>query len=444
MKPYAPLGLLYLSSHLRKMGFEVEIYDSTFGSRNELFDILKAGPPAAIGIYANLMTRPAVVDIIGYARNEGWTVILGGPEPSVYAPEYLEAGADIIVAGEGEITLQEVLAALRGSGGGSLHDIAGLVYRGQDHSVVRTAARRLIRDLDSLPWPDRERIDIGRYLTAWRNHHGVGSLSLITARGCPYHCRWCSRSTFGATHRRRHPKNVVDEVEWLVNRYHPDMLWISDDVFTISQDWTLQYAREMKDRGLRVPFECITRADRVSGKVANALAELGCFRLWIGCESGSQRILDAMGRDIELEQVREALRQCKSSGMETGMFLMWGYEGEEVSDIEATIAHVKSARPDIFLTGVSYPIKGTPYFDQVAAQLSKPRSWRDSTDRDHVIRGRRSREFYAVADLLLKSEVALQKMMDKGSIDIKTAAKLRREIDDSRRRLHAGVIAVET
>src|SRR5262249_38058624 len=159
--------------------------------------------------------------------------------------------------------------------------------------VYNTPAEQ-IANLDTLPWPDRERIDIGLYLNTWRRHHGNSSVSLITARGCPYHCRWCSHSTFGKTHRRRSVNNVADEVEAIVERYQPDMLWYADDVFTIHPGWTLNYAAELRRRGIRMPFECITRADRLTPQTADALAEMGCFRVWIGSESGSQRILDAM------------------------------------------------------------------------------------------------------------------------------------------------------
>jgi radical SAM superfamily enzyme YgiQ (UPF0313 family) len=201
----------------------------------------------------------------------------------------------------------------------------------------------------------------------------------------------------------------VDEVEWILDRYSPEMLWMADDVFTIHHGWMLEYAAEMKRRGLRIPFECITRADRLNARMADTLAELGCFRVWIGSESGSQRILDAMERGVKVEQVREAVAFCRASGIETGMFLMFGYEGEELSDIEATVEHVKACLPDVFLTTVSYPIKGTPYYDQVAPRLVSIQDWASGSDRDLKIAGRHSRRYFQFADQLLKSEVALLK-----------------------------------
>lgn len=404
MKPYAPLGLLYLSSHLRARGFDVEIYDSTFGSRGELFRVLESERPPAVGIYGNLMTRRNVLAIAQAAKANGCRVMLGGPEPPNYAHEYLEAGADVIVNGEGEISLEALLRAIRADE--DLARVPGIQYRTEDGSVARTEPAPQIANLDAQPWPDRERVDIPRYLAAWRARHGRGSVSVITARGCPYHCRWCSHSTYGKTHRRRSPAAVVQEVAWIVDRYQPEMLWMADDVFTIHPGWIFNYVSEIRRRGLRIPFECITRADRMNPRIAEALAGLGCFRVWIGSESGSQKILDAMQRGVRVTQVREAVGVLREHGIETGMFLMWGYEGEDLGDIEATVEHVKSCRPDVFLTTVSYPIKGTPYFDEVAPRLVRIGEWATSTDRDARIAGRHSRRFYQLADQLLKSEVA--------------------------------------
>jgi len=402
MKPYAPLGLLYLSAYLRAKGLAVEIFDSTFQTRDSLFRILETSPPATLGVYVNLMTRASALAILQHAVACGWRVVVGGPEPANYPEQYLAAGAEVVVSGEGELAMEGLLH------GTPPEQIAGIWYRAPGGGAVSTGPARLLPDLDAQPWPDRERIDIEQYLRAWRERHGEGSVSVITARGCPYHCRWCSHSTFGKTHRRRSPAGVADEVEWILGRYHPDMLWLADDVFTIHHGWLDRYAGEMKRRGLRIPFECITRADRMTPHVAERLAELGCTRVWIGSESGSQRILDAMERGVTVAEVRAAVGWLKQQGIHTGMFFMWGYEGEEISDIEATYEHVKACRPDVFLTTISYPIKGTPYHDDVAAKLVMPGAWGTTTDRDARIRGRHSRRFYQMADQLLRSNTAAE------------------------------------
>src|ERR1700730_3077314 len=413
MKPYPPLGILYICAHLRQKGFQVQVFDSTFSSRQQLFDRIQKGPPSVLGIYANLMTRSNVVEILCCAKNAGWQTIVGGPEPGAYIEEYLDAGADVVVIGEGEITLEEVLPALRGRSLESLQQIAGIAFRSQDGAVIQTRPRDQIHDINAQPWPAREAIDMERYVSVWREHHGMGSVSLITARGCPYHCRWCSHQVFGKTHRRRKPASVADELAMLIDRYHPDMAWMADDVFTIHPGWIFQYSAELKSRGLRLPFECISRADRLNPQIVNALAEMGCTRIWIRSESGSQRILDAMERGVSVGQVQAAVSLCRAYGIQTGMFLMWGYEGEELEDIEATIQHVRTTKPDIFFTTVAYPIKGTPYFSEVAGRVENLTPWNTGSDREVRIRGRHSRRFYSFADQLLRSEVELQGLKDK-------------------------------
>jgi radical SAM superfamily enzyme YgiQ (UPF0313 family) len=228
--------------------------------------------------------------------------------------------------------------------------------------------------------------------------------------------------------------SVVDEVDFLLARFNPDMLWIADDVFTINHPWILNYRNEMRRRGLQIPFECITRGDRVSAPIADALADLGCFRVWIGSESGSQRVLDAMERGVTIKQVRSAVQLFRERGIQTGMFLMWGYDGEEIEDIEATVDHVKASMPDIFLTTVAYPIKGTPYYEDVAPRLVNPTQWEQTTDRELRIRNRHSRNYYRFADLLLKNEVALHKLSagERGS-NSPHAARLKEEIEKARR-----------
>jgi len=443
MKPYPPLGILYICSHLREKGLKAEVFDSTFSSRQELWDLLKKGPPSILGVYANLMTRSNVVEILRVAKEYGWQTVVGGPEPGAYVHEYLSAGADAVVIGEGEITLEELVPALQSHVVERLHRIDGIAFQAPDGSIVRTKPREQIKNIDTQPWPARESIDMARYVEVWRTHHGMGSVSLITARGCPYHCRWCSHEVFGKTHRRRSPASVADELEFLVSRYQPQMAWMADDVFTIHHGWLFQYAAELKHRGLKLPFECISRADRLNRQVVKTLAEMGCFRVWIGSESGSQRILDAMERGVTVEQVQTAVALCRSAGIQTGMFLMWGYEGEELSDIEATVEHVKKTDPDIFFTTVAYPIKGTPYFSDVAERVDSLKVWSDSSDRDFRIRNRHSRQFYKFADRLLRSAVELNRLELKPNAEIGTLQELRSGIAEARAGLQATHSEVE-
>jgi anaerobic magnesium-protoporphyrin IX monomethyl ester cyclase len=407
MKPYAPLGLLYISAYLRRAGLSVEIYDSTWGSKQELYSRLRIGSGGVLGIYTNLITRTNVLAIIAEAKRHGWAVVLGGPESANYPEQYLAHGADVVVVGEGEETLAELLPALASKGAHRLHGIAGTTFRDENGQIIANPPRPQIADLDSLPWPDRDRIDMHRYVDAWRTHHGSGSVNLITARGCPYKCNWCSHAVFGYTYRRRDFLDCADELQHINEVYRPDQVWYSDDVFTINHRWLYGYAAELKRRDLKLPFETISRADRMmKEEVLETLAAMGCYRIWIGAESGSQRVLDAMQRGVKVEQVEWATRAAQRHGIQVGMFLMWGYDGEELEDIEATVEQLKKWNPDLFLTTVAYPIKNTPYFNKVADRAVLGRDWSTSTDRDFVIQGRHSRSYYQHADKWLRNEVA--------------------------------------
>ncbi|MBK8232778.1 MAG: B12-binding domain-containing radical SAM protein [Candidatus Eisenbacteria bacterium] len=414
MRPYAPLGLLHLSAWLKQQGFSVAVADATFASVAEIEARIERERPPVVGIYGNLMTRGNVVRLARAAGAAGARVILGGPEPSSYPEEFLARGADAIVVGEGEQTLEELLGALRTHGPHRLERVAGVIYRDEKGQVRRTPPRGVIKNLDDLPDPDRAAIDQMRYVETWRRHHGAGSISLLTARGCPFTCEWCSHEVYGRTHRRRSVGRVVAEIEQIRERYGPDQLWIADDVFTIGHGWLFEFARRMRERGLTLPFECISRADRMNAEVVEALAALRCRRIWIGSESGSQRILDAMRRGVTVEQVRRAVELARRHGIEVGMFLMWGYEGEERADVEATIAHVGDTSPDAFLTTIAYPIKGTPYHAATDGRRREPPDWEGGSDRQIAIARRFSRRFYSFADRRLSSRLEIGRARARG------------------------------
>lgn len=408
MRPYPTLGLLYVSAYLKRHGFDVNVFDATFSSRTDFEAHVRKTRPPVVGIYCNLITRSSALALIRTCKKYDALVVVGGPEPANYAENYLEHGADVVVIGEGEETMRELLPHLIESGPRGMDHIDGIVYR-QDEQVTRTNARPFIADLDSLPFPDRESIDLDRYVDVWRRHHGRGSVSLITARGCPYTCTWCSHAVFGYSHRRRSPENVADEVEIIIDRYGPDMLWYADDVFTIKPSWFRAYAEELQKRSIRIPFETISREDRLSEEVVRILAEMGCFRLWIGSESGSQRVLDRMQRRTNAERVPKMVQLLQRYGIEAGMFIMLGYEGETEDDLFETVDRLKSASPDRLLTTLAYPIKGTPYYNEVRDRILPLTSWSEGSDRDLTIAGRRSRRYYRHANRWMLNAYALHR-----------------------------------
>lgn len=410
MKPYPPLGILHLSSYLKQRGFDVGVYDATFGSMAGYQQILETERPSVVGLYTNLMTKHNILRMAAMAKAANAWVILGGPDPPYHADEYLQHDADIIVRGEGELTLAELLPQLAGRGRQGLTAIEGITYLDDEQQLVETPARPLIRNLSDLPWADREAIDIERYMHVWKTHHGQSSISVIHARGCAYSCEWCSHSVYGTSHRRRTPQDAADELLWIKERYNPDLIWYADDVFAINHRWLFAYHEALKAHGVRIPFECISRADRLNERVIDTLSEMGCYRLWNGSESGSQAVLDAMNRKVKVEDVQAKTHMLQSAGIETGMFIMLGYDGETVEDIEQTVEHLKICNPDIFLTTVAYPIKGTPYYTRVESDILADSAWEQHSDRDLTVAGRYSKQFYGFATRWMVSEVALNRL----------------------------------
>jgi radical SAM superfamily enzyme YgiQ (UPF0313 family) len=424
MKPYPPLGILYLSSYLKSRGFSVGVFDSTFQNFDAFAEQLRRDRPSIVGLYTNLMTKFNILRMIRACREQGALVVLGGPEPPYYAAEYIAHGADIIVRGEGEMTLEALIPHLIRHGLRDLEAIEGIIYQRDDGLIAETPPRPQIADLSSHPWPDRAAIDIPAYMRVWKTHHGKSSVSVIQSRGCPYTCTWCSHSVYGNTHRRRTPADAAEEVLWIQETYHPDLIWYADDVFAINRRWFFDYKAELEKRGVRIPFECISRADRLNEEVVRALAEMGCFRLWNGSESGSQRVLDAMQRKVQVEDVQAKTHLLKRYGIETGMFIMLGYEGESIRELDETVDHLKKSNPDIFLTTVAYPIKGTPYYREVESRILTSKRWEERSDRDLTVAGRHSKRFYRYATRWMVSEVALNRARKNGGVSALRQMKL--------------------
>lgn len=404
MKPYPPLGLLYLSAWLDKHGVENEVFDTTFSTKNDLKDHLLHSRPRIVALYANLMTKLNVLEIAAFIRREeslrDTLIVMGGPDVTHNAADYLTHGADLIVIGEGEQTMLEICLSAGNEGDRDLErflHIPGIAFLQPGGLLFKTPPREKLRDIDTLPLPNRHKIDLHQYLDAWKRAHGHNAVSISTQRGCPYTCRWCSTAVYGQSYRRRSPEKVVDEIVFLQERYKFDLIWFVDDVFTVSHKWLGEFRDELHRRNVSVQFECITRADRLNAEVIGILKECGCFRVWIGAESGSQRIIDAMDRRVDVQQVGAMIRTAGAAGIQTGTFIMLGYPGETEQDIRDTVQHLKAANPDLFTITVAYPIKGTGLYEEVQSVTISGLPWAESTDRDLDFRRTYPRKYYDYA-----------------------------------------------
>ncbi len=294
-----------------------------------------------------------------------------------------------------------------------LKKINGIAYR-KKKETIKTSSRQKLKDLSELPLPNRAGIDLQKYLEVWKKRHGKNTISVSTQRGCPYTCKWCSTAVYGQSYRRRPAKKVVEELLMLRKEYNPDSIWFVDDVFSVSHKWIREFHAEVTQKNAIIPFECITRAERLNDEILQLLKEAGCFRIWIGAESGSQRIIDKMDRRVDVNVVRDMIQKTNNYGIETGTFIMVGYPTETESDIYETIHHLKISNPSQFTITIAYPIKGTSLYTETKQDFTKQLTWNNSTDRDIDFKRKYKRKYYDYAVRKIVNEVNYHKEITKG------------------------------
>jgi anaerobic magnesium-protoporphyrin IX monomethyl ester cyclase len=261
--------------------------------------------------------------------------------------------------------------------------------------MVKTLPRPVINSLDSLPFPAWDLVDRDKYRAIWAARHGYYSMNLVTTRGCPFHCNWCAKPIWGQRYNVRSPQNVVEEMGWLKETFHPDHIWFMDDIMGIQDRWIEEFADLLEQRHLRIPFKSLNRVDLLlRGKTIPALARAGAQIVWVGAESGSQKILDAMEKGTSVEQIYEATRQLHAHGVKVAFFLQFGYPGETREDIELTLKMVRDLLPDDIGISVSYPLPGTKFYNSVKHELGERANWIDSQDLAMLYQGPFRTEFY--------------------------------------------------
>ena len=414
MKPYPPLGLLYVSAYLISKNIQNNVFDSTFYSRENQLDFILEKKPEIVSIYTNLMTKIEVIKLIRKLKTTEYNfpkIILGGPDVTYNLENYLNAGADFLIIGEGEETTYELYNAIINKE--DFSTVSGIAYLEND-VLIRTPERTKFKELDMLPLPNRDAIPNEKYLETWKNNHGESSMTISTQRGCPYTCKWCSTAVYGQSYRRRPAHLVAQEMKMLKDKYNPDAIWFVDDVFTISHKWLTAFHEEVVKQNAQIRFECITRAERLNEEILKLLKEAGCFRIWIGAESGSQKIIDAMDRRVDVNHVKKMIQDTNKLGIETGTFIMVGYPGEDKDDIAQTIAYLKDANPTHYTITIAYPIKGTSLYNDIENNITVQPEWETSTDREIDFKRTHPRKYYDYAVSKVVNEVELHKEWIKG------------------------------
>jgi anaerobic magnesium-protoporphyrin IX monomethyl ester cyclase len=405
MQPYPPLGTLYAASLMRQRGWEVALFDAMLSEGpHEWAEALDRVNPRYAVIFEDnfnylskmslLRMREAAFAMIADAKSRRCMMIVSGADMTDHAEKYLEQGADIVIVGEGEETLAELIDHLEGRDSRTLAEIAGIVYV-DGGKVIRTLPRPVMRDLDALPFPAWELIDADRYRRIWQETHGYFSVNMVTTRGCPFHCNWCAKPIWGQRYSVRSAANVADEMAWLKEHFQPDHVWFMDDIMGIQDRWIEDFADQLDARALHIPFKSLNRVDLLlRGRTIPALARAGAQIVWVGAESGSQKILDAMDKGTQVEQIYEATRQLHAHGVKVAFFLQFGYPGETREDIDLTLKMVRDLMPDDIGISVSYPLPGTPFHERVKTELGDRANWIDSEDLAMLYNGPFTTHFY--------------------------------------------------
>lgn len=410
MQPYPPLQTLIAAALLRREGHEIAFFDCTF-DQNFLaaLDLRRPDLVAVCEDNFNFLTKMCLLEnrelafaIAAAARERGIPAIVNSSDSTNSPWAYLAAGFDRVILGELERTLSEVCVSYNSSDDPRQLSVAGSAW--WNAHAARTEygpARTPIVDLDELPMPAWDLLDIETYRTAWRDAHGYFSLNLTASRGCPYRCNWCAKPVHGESYRQQSPDRVAAEMECVQELFAPDQLWFADDIFGLSGKWTREFAACVERRGARIPFRMQSRCDLMTRETVDALRRAGCIEIWMGAESGSQRILDAMEKGIRVEQIAQARENLRRHGIRACLFLQFGYLGEEWDDIERTIRMVRDVRPDDIGVSVSYPMPNTRFHQIVQTQIGGQANWRDSADLAMMYQGAFPSEFYrALADAL--------------------------------------------
>jgi len=389
-QPYPPLGTITAAAFARENGFKVTLFDTMFAETpEEVKPRLEKEHPDFFVIYDdgfNYLTkmcltnmREAAFSMIRLAKREGCVVILSSSDSTDHYQDYLAQGADFVILGEGEETLLELVSRIR-DGEQSFSSIQGLAYS-QNNSIVRTPPRKVMKDLDALPLPAWDLVDMESYRNTWIKHNGYFSLNISTTRGCPFKCNWCAKPIYGNRYHARSPLHVVRELKWLKEQYQFDHIWFCDDIFGLKPGWVNEFADLVKKEGLSLRFKIQSRADLLlQENYVMALARAGCENSWMGAESGSQKILDAMDKGTRVEQIYEATRLLRQHGIRPSFFIQFGYPGENKEDIQKTIRMIRELLPHEIGISVSYPLPGTIFYEKVKAELKEKANWTDSDE----------------------------------------------------------------
>lgn len=402
-QPYAPIGAMYASAVLRNMNCEVSFHDTMFAEKgDEVIAPLNKHKPDWFIIYDdgfNYLTkmcltnmREAAFEMIQLAKDSGCKVAVSSSDSTDRYEEYLQKGADVVLLGEAEETIQELIKL--DAEQQSWHHIKGIACKIAIDTICNPR-RAVIKDLDNIPFPAWDLIDMAQYKQRWLSSSGYFSINMGTTRGCPYKCNWCAKPIYGNRYNNRSVENVVEELKMLKEKYAFDHVWFCDDIFGLKPGWVKAFADLLEKETIKFQFKIQSRVDLLlEDKQIADLARAGCNNVWVGAESGSQKILDAMDKGTQVEQIYEATRLLKKHGIKPAFFIQFGYPGETMKDIEKTMDMINDLLPEDIGVSVSYPLPGTKFYEQVKHEMVNKTNWSDSDDLALMFKNTYQADFY--------------------------------------------------
>lgn len=414
MQPYAPLGTLYAAAALRDRGLSVVVFDTMLKSPGDDFvTMVELHRPRIVVVYEddfNFLTKMCLTrmrevawEIAAASKAIGAAVIVHGSDATDNPSLFLANGFDYVLCGEAESTLTSLCASLLD--GEPTPELDGLLHVDSSSQLVSTG-QRLAKNpaWTRLSPPARDLIDLDPYRASWLKAHGYFSTNIVASRGCPFRCNWCAKPISANQYHLRPASAVAEEMARL-KQAGVDHIWFGDDVFALNHHWVDEFAKEVDRRDSALPFKIQSRADLMREDTVRHLKSAGCSEVWMGVESGSQEILDAMDKGITLSSVSTASRRLREAGIRVCFFLQFGYPGEDWDKLQQTIALVRELRPDDIGISLSYPLPGTVFYDRVQSQIGTKRNWTESDDLTIMFRAAYSSAFYLSVREALHAEV---------------------------------------
>jgi len=419
--PYPPLGTLYAASYLRENNYKIGVFDANLlDNPLEIQPYLEDTTPSIFALYDdgfNYLTkmclttmREAAFEMIKIAKNINCKVIVCSSDSTDHYEKYLDAGADFIIQGEGEISLKELVDALSKNEDTRL--IKGIVFK-DNEEIIKNPKHPVLRNLDELPMPAWDLIDLEPYREIWRSGGNEFTLNIATTRGCPFKCNWCAKPIYGNRYNSHSPEYITRHVKYLSETYGVNRFWMCDDIFGLKPNWVQNFNKELKKEQLNIRYYIQSRVDLLLKEdTIEALAESGLEEVWVGAESGSQAILDAMDKETTVEQIYQATKLLKEKNVRVAFFIQFGYLGETKADIDKTIGMIKELVPDNIGVSVSYPLPGTKFYDKVKDDLKFKANWTDSDDLAMMFKGTYNTSFYRKLQRYVHKEYRISQAYD--------------------------------